>query len=170
MRIDVPAGEGEEAQRMWRMQPALGKAVYAFGDTVQDETRIPVRELEAARIRIAHINGCVPCSEARIADMEKYGLDDSFYDDVDDPARRGRNTERERLGIEFSERFAAGAQTFDDAFWKRMRSAYADAEMLDLATCCSKWLGLGRLNAGLEVEVSCPIQIAPSRNLEPVPA
>lgn len=170
MRIDLPAGDGEDYDRMWQLRPEFGRAVAAFSDAIQENTILPVREHEAARIRIAHINGCIPCSEARIADMAQYGLDDSFYEDVDDPARRGRYTERERLAIEFAERFEAGAEAFDNAFWARMRAAYASPEILDLAACCGKWMGLGRVNAVLELEVSCPIRIEPSRNHAQAPA
>ena len=148
---------------MWQLRPELGDAAEAFSVVVQDRSIVPVREHEAARIRIAHINRCVPCSEARMADMAAWGLDESFYDDVDDPERRGRYTEREVLAIEFAERFAAGPDAYDDAFWERFRRTYRDDEIVDLAASCAKWLGLGRLNSVLDLSVSCPIRMtAPS--------
>jgi alkylhydroperoxidase family enzyme len=162
-RIDIPEGAGEERQRMWRLRPELGEAAEAFSAAVQERSIVPVREHEAARIRIAHINGCEPCSGARIADMEAWGIDESFYEDVDDPGRRGRYAAREVGAIEFAERFVAGAGAFDDAFWLRLRAAFSDAEIVDLAASCAKWLGLGRINAVLGLTVSCPIRIAPSR-------
>lgn len=156
-RIALPDGESEESTRMWSLRPAMGAAVAAFGDSLHAAATLPIREQEAARIRIAHINGCVPCSEARIEDMAAHGLNEAFYADVDDPAKRSRYSERE--AIAFAERFAVGPQAFDDAFWSTLRTAYSDAEILELAACCAKWLGLGRLNAVLEIERSCPIRI-----------
>jgi alkylhydroperoxidase family enzyme len=160
-RIEIPDGPGEDRQRMWALRPELGAAAENFSAVVQSSTILGVREHEAARIRIAHLNGCEPCSEARMADMDEWGLDESFYDDVDDPERRGRYTAREVLAIEFAERFVAGGHAFDDAFWARCHEHFTDAEVVDLATSCAKWLGLGRLNVVLGLGVSCPIRITP---------
>jgi AhpD family alkylhydroperoxidase len=162
-RIDLPPGPGEDRERMWRLRPELGEAAEALSRIVQERSIIPVREHEAARIRIAHINGCDPCSEARAQDMEAYGVDESFYEDVDYPERRARYTERERLAIEFAERFAAGRDAFDGAFWADLRAAFRDDEIVDLGVSVAKWLALGRINAVFDLAVSCPIRIAPSR-------
>jgi alkylhydroperoxidase family enzyme len=169
-RIDLPPGPGEERERMWRLRPELGNAAEELSRVVQQCSIIPVREHEAARMRIAHINGCSPCSEARVQDMAAHGLDESFYAEVDDPERRGRYTERERLAIEFAERFAAGKEAFDDVFWADFHAAFSDEEIVDLAASVAKWLALGRINAVLDLSVSCPIRIAPSRpnRTEPV--
>jgi AhpD family alkylhydroperoxidase len=169
-RIDLPPVEDGDPDadidryRLWRLRPEFGVAAEAFNRTIQENSILPVAEHEAARIRIAHINGCVPCSEARTEDLEAAGIDESFYEDVDDPARRGRYTVRERLSIEFAERFAEGAKAFDDRFWAEFRANYSDAEIVDLAASCAKWLGLGRLNAVLDLTVACPIRIVPSRH------
>jgi AhpD family alkylhydroperoxidase len=158
-RIALAEGDGEESTRMWSLRPAMGAAASAFGASIQSASTLPIREQEAARIRIAHINGCMPCSEARVEDMTAHGLDEAFYADVDDPAKRGGYAPREALAIAFAERFAVGPQAFDDAFWSDLRTAFEDAEIVDLAACCAKWLGLGRLNAVMEIERSCPIRI-----------
>jgi alkylhydroperoxidase family enzyme len=165
-RIALPEGEDEESARLWTLRPEMGAAAAAFNESIQGSTTLPVSEQEAARICIAHINGCQPCSEARIDDMAAFGLDEAFYENVDDPAKRRQYGHREALAIGFAERFATGPQAFDDAFWAEMRVAYSDAEILDLAACCAKWLGLGRLNAVLEIERSCPIRIPASRTTE----
>jgi alkylhydroperoxidase family enzyme len=159
-RIDLPGGDGEESSRMWSLRPAMGAAVAAFGDSLHGATDLPIREQEAARIRIAHINGCIPCSEARLDNMDAHGLTEDFYAHVDDPAFRGIYSPREALAIGFAERFAIGPQAFDDAFWSDLRAQFDDGEIVDLAACCAKWLGLGRLNAVMEIERSCPIRIS----------
>ena len=161
-RVDLPAGPGEDRERMWQLRPELGAAAEALSRVVQERSIIPVREHEAARMRIAHINGCEPCSDTRVIDMEAYGLDESFYADVDDPVRRGRYTTRERLAIEFAERFAAGREAFDEEFWAELHEAYSDAELVDLGVSVAKWLALGRINAVFDLSVSCPLRILPS--------
>lgn len=164
-KISLPEGDDADRALMWRLiAPEVGEAAERFSRAVQENSIVPVPEHEAARIRIAHINGCEPCSDARIADMASFGLDDAFYANVDDEALRGGYSPRVQLAIAFAERFAAGKEAFDDAYWSDLRAAFSDAEIVDLAASCAKWLGLGRINAVLDLTVACPISIAPSRN------
>lgn len=161
--IELPAGDASESRRMWSLRPEFGAAVSAFGDAIQNGSILPVRESEAARIRIAHINKCMPCSGARMGEMERFGLTEAFYDNVDDPARRGDYSPREQLAIGFAERFAEGVDAFDGGFWDRMNAAFSREEIVDLAACVAKWMGIGRVNAVLGIEALCQIVIAPPR-------
>lgn len=159
-RIDIPEGTGEERERMWTLRPEMGAGADAFSAAVQDTSTLTTREQEAARTRIAHINQCIPCTDARIDDMDAHGLDEAFYAGVDAPD--GRYSRRETLAIGYAERFAAGVDSFDDAFWAEMRAAFDDGEIVDLTAGCAKWLGLGRINAVLDLQRSCPIRLRPS--------
>lgn len=159
-RIALPPGDGEESDRLWSLRPDLGAAVRAFGDAVQNGARLSLREREAARIRIAHVNGCIPCSETRIEDGEALGLDEGFYAGVDDPAGRGAYAPREALAIAFAEGFAAGEAAFDDAIWADLNASFSPEELVELAASCAKWLALGRLNAVLDISRSGPIRLA----------
>lgn len=159
--IVLPEGNGSDRERLWSLRPELGTAADHFNDAVQNGTILPVSEQEAARARIAHINGCEPCSDARVFDMASHGIDESFYTDVDDPARRGRYTRREALAIGFAERFAEGKAAFDETFWADLQDAFSAEEIFDLAMCVAKWLALGRINAVFDLAVACPIVIRP---------
>ncbi|WP_439533793.1 carboxymuconolactone decarboxylase family protein [Polymorphobacter sp.] len=158
--ITLPEGAGEDRERMWRLRPEMGAAADAFSAAVQNTSTLTVREQEAARTRIAHINRCIPCTEARMDDMDAHGLSESFYAGVDAPD--GQYSVRETLAIRFAERFAAGVEAFDEDFWAEMHGAFDDGEIVDLAAGCAKWLGLGRINAVLDLERSCPIRLKPS--------
>lgn len=159
--IELPEGPGTERERLWSLRPVFGAAADHFNDVVQNNSILSLREQEAARARIAHINGCEPCSNARVADMAAHGLDESFYSDVDDPARRERFSVRERLAIEFAERFAAGKEAFDGQFWTDLQGAFQTDEIFDLAMSVAKWLALGRVNAVFDLAVACPIILSP---------
>ena len=161
--IPLPEGDGSEAARMWSLRPALGDAVAAFGEAIRCNSILPVRESEAARIRIAHINGCGPCSDARIEGMALFGLDEAFYAEVDDPALRANYTLREQLAIAFAERFAVGRQAFDDAFRASLHAAFSPAEIVDLATCVAKFMAIGRINAVFGIAAASPIRIPHGR-------
>ncbi|NLR73185.1 carboxymuconolactone decarboxylase family protein [Novosphingobium sp. ERN07] len=159
-RINLPTGPGEERERMWMLRPEMGAAADAFSAAVQDRSTLTTREQEAARTRIAHINRCVPCTDARIDNMAEHGLDEAFYAGVDAPD--ARYSAREKLAIDYASRFAAGSEAFDDAFWAELRAAFDDGEIVDLTAGCAKWLGLGRINAVLDLQRSCPIRLRPS--------
>jgi AhpD family alkylhydroperoxidase len=157
--VRIPDGEGDELQRVGLLQPQMAKALGALTEACYRNSKLPIREKEAARMRIAHINGCVVCSDTRMADSARYGIDESFYADVDDPAKRGRYTERERLAIEFAERYAWGKHTMDEAFWTRLHAAFSDEEIVDLGICCINFLGGGRFVAVLDLSTACPIRL-----------
>lgn len=57
-RIQIPAGDGGDAAMVWTMRPALGHAVGRLVDAAYKKSRLPAREREAARMRIAQLNDC----------------------------------------------------------------------------------------------------------------
>jgi alkylhydroperoxidase family enzyme len=57
-RIDVPDGEGREAARIWQLAPHLGAGLHAMGKAVYEQSSLPIREREVARMRIAQLNQC----------------------------------------------------------------------------------------------------------------
>jgi alkylhydroperoxidase family enzyme len=57
-RVDVPAGEGREASRIWQLAPYLGAALGGMSKAVYEESSLAVREREVARMRIAQLNEC----------------------------------------------------------------------------------------------------------------
>ncbi len=158
-RVQLPPGEGWERERMWSLRPEMGELVEDFSTAVQEYSILPPRVLEAARMRIAVINGCIACQSSRPSDAETYGLDAAFYDGLSDPALRDRYSDREQAAIEFGERFIAGAAAFDDPFWERMHAAFTDEEIVDLSVCCAKWLAFGRMNAVLDLVPDCPVYV-----------
>jgi alkylhydroperoxidase family enzyme len=123
---------------------ALSAAVYS-------NTRLGVREREAARWTIALINDCVVCQDTRARNGAQAGIDEGFYADVASWRTTDKLTVRERLAAEFAQRFALDHLAMDDEFWQRLRAAYADDEIADLTMCCGMFLGLGRVLAVIGV-------------------
>ena len=158
-RIELPAGDGRAP--LWELAPELGPATDGFSRAVQECTVLPVRVAEAARMRIAELNGCVVCRETRVEDLAAHGMDEEFYAGVGDPARRHRYSEQEALAIEFAERFVAGAVAFDDDFWARAGAVFTPQETVVLTVSAAKWLALGRINAVLDLTMSCPVRLTP---------
>ena len=144
---------------MWQLAPELGAAIENLSRVVNECTILSPSIREAARMRIAKLNHCIPCSMARMDQMESFGMSEAFYNDVDDPTKRGNYSELEQLAIGFAERFVAGEDSFDDEFWVSLRAGFSDREIAALTASSAEWLGLGRMNAVLGLEVTCSVTI-----------
>src|SRR3954452_4084178 len=154
-RIDVPAGEGSESQRVWAFSPELGAAVGELAGKVGGKgLSLPWRVREAARMRIAQINGCNVCMGWRVPALARHGVDEELYAHVDDPDA-GDYSAQERLAIEYADKFAQDHRSLDDAFFARMKAEFSDAEILELTAMIGEWLAFGRLNAVLDISEAC---------------
>jgi alkylhydroperoxidase family enzyme len=150
-RISFPdQGLGEHVD--WALlRPKMGMGMGALSEAVYGNTQLALREREAARWTIALINDCIVCQDTRARDAEAGGVDEGFYGEVTDWRNSTAMSEREKLAAEFAERFALDHQAMDDAFWTRLRAAYADDEIADLTICCGMFLGMGRVLAVIGV-------------------
>ena len=153
-RVALP-GEGSDLERVWSLSPELGAAVGQLAAKVGGKgLELPWRVREAARMRIAQINGCNVCLQWRFPEMADRGVDEELYAHVEDPAS-GDYSEQERLAIEYAEKFALDHRSLDDAFFARLRAAFTDAEIVELTAMIGNWLAFGRFQAVLDVAEAC---------------
>ena len=144
-RISFPdRGFGEYVD--WSLlRPKMAAGMGALSEAVYGNSRLPVREREAARWTIALINDCAVCRDTRAKEGPAAGVDESFYEAVAEwRSGGGVLTDRERLAAEFAQRFALDHLAMDDDLWGRLHDAFDDGELADLVICCSMFLGLGR--------------------------
>jgi AhpD family alkylhydroperoxidase len=121
-------------------------------DAVYHRSMLPAAEREVARLRVAQLNDCSACSTARAQSMLDAGVTDDDYGHLDEWSTWPGYTERQRLAIEYAERFTIDHQGLDDELYDRLHAQFADDEILDLSLCLAIWLGLGRVLAVLQVE------------------
>lgn len=177
VRITVPedsAGDPYGYAAGHHAQPIMAAAA-AFSHSVYTQSQLSCREFEGARMRTAQINGCAICRDFRAARdapaMFRVGgepapqlvtnngpaPDEAYYEAV----ARWRTAEcfspRERLAIEFAERFAEQPKVLsaDEHFWTRMHAVFSDAEIVDLSHCVAMWMGLGRIAHVLGFDTVC---------------
>jgi AhpD family alkylhydroperoxidase len=151
-RIDVPAGPGGDAAMVWSLRPEMGAMVRTMVDTVYQRSALPAAEREVARMRIAQLNACGACATFRAPSVQAAGVDEETYLHLDEADRYPGYTARQRLAIEFAERFATDHGSIDDDLFARLRAEFSDAEVLDLTMCVAVYLGLGRSLAVLGIE------------------
>jgi AhpD family alkylhydroperoxidase len=159
MIIDVPDGR-DPIEYVWgEMVPGIGPAAAGLSLAVYEHTTLGLREFEAARLRIARINGCVFCLDWRTErDGEK--VEESFAEAVEQWRTTDAFDDRTRLAAEFAERYAIDHHGIDQDFWDRLSAHYSDAEIVELSMCLGSWLAFGRLNHVLGLDTAC---VLPSR-------
>ena len=148
-RIDVPDGNGLERERLLMMQPAVAIGMGALAQAVYEQTSLPPREREVARLRVAVANGCPVCLNTRSPKAAAAGLDEAAVQsvvacDTGTPPPIAGLTERERLAGEFADRFATDHHSIDDAFMAEVRAHFSDVEVIELAALCEMTVGNGR--------------------------
>ncbi|MER7575556.1 carboxymuconolactone decarboxylase family protein [Streptomyces sp. NPDC126514] len=159
MRIDIPEGAEPLAYVWGELVPGIGPAASAFSLAVYEHTTLGLREFEAARLRVAQINGCLFCLDWR---TERAGqkVEEGFLDAV----ARWRTTDafddRTRLAAEYAERYALDHHGLDGEFWERMTAHYSQAEIVELSMSIGSWLAFGRLNHVLGLDSVCVLPSA----------
>jgi AhpD family alkylhydroperoxidase len=158
-RIDIPGAPAEEASMIWTLRPEMGAMVDRMVSTVYQRSVLPAEEREVARMRIAQLNACNACATFRAPSVLAAGVTEDLYQHLEEAATYPGYTLRQRLAIEFAERFATNHRDIDDDLFSRLRSEFSDPEVLDLTMCVAVYLGLGRALEVLGVDSSCPIDV-----------
>jgi alkylhydroperoxidase family enzyme len=154
MIVDIPEGE-DPIMHVWgSMVPGIGPAAAAFSQAVYDDTTLALREFEAARLRIAQVNGCLFCQDWR-TERDGVTVEDSFPDAVTHWQTSPDLDDRARLAAEYAERYATDHHGLDGEFWSRMKAHYTDSEIVELSMCIGAWLAFGRLNRVLGLDTAC---------------
>src|SRR5579863_8198998 len=119
-KISFPErGYGEHVD--WAlMRPEMAAGMGALSEAVYKNSKLALREREAARWTIALINDCVVCQDTRARDADAHGVDDGFYAEVASWRTSDALTDRERLAAEFAQRFALEHQGMDHDYWARL--------------------------------------------------
>lgn len=162
--IDVPPDRDPMIFLWSERAVALSGAAAKFSNTVYYSSTLSPREFEVVRMRIAQINGCRVCQSFRatrdvVDRFDDGAVPEEVYEHVGDPTWAGFS-ERERLVMEFTERFVLDhlALSDDADFWGRLRARFTDDELVELAFCAGAHLVNGRINRVFDVEGDCSIR------------
>lgn len=156
MFLEIPEGSHPIFHVWGKLVPGIGPAASAFSAAVYEHTTLELDAFEAARLRIAQINGCTFCLDWK-TDRDGEVVPDGFASWVEDWASTAELSPRARLAAEFAERWANDHHSMDEAFWVRSRQLFSDAELVELAMCCGSWLAFGRLNHVFGLDTACQL-------------
>ncbi len=82
----------------------------------------------------------------------RQGVTEDLYAHVASYRDTGDYSDREKLAIEYAERFALDHHSLDEDVFARLREHFTDAEILDLSICTATFLALGRLTKVLRLD------------------
>ncbi|MGD0881097.1 MAG: carboxymuconolactone decarboxylase family protein [Acidimicrobiales bacterium] len=163
--VTVPAGDDPLMYVWTTLARPLTAAAGGFTNAVYENSKLSIREFEAARFTIALVNDCAMCLDWRSArDVPARGaspddVPESLYEAIgsgDD----SELSERERLAAEFARRFATEHRGMDADLWARLHAEYTDDELVDLALCVGSWLAFGRFNQVFDIDGACRVPAA----------
>ena len=154
--LEIPNSNAAPEVAVWALRPEMGMGAASLSHAIYEQSILPVRERELARMRIALINGCAICQQWRSTPGAEGKLSEDEYAHVAQWRTTESYSARERLAIEYAELFAEDHHAIDERFFGRMRDAgFTDAEILDLTVCVGGWLALGRTLHVLGIDESC---------------
>ncbi|MCC3315490.1 carboxymuconolactone decarboxylase family protein [Nocardia africana] len=154
MNIDIPEGKDPIGYVWGEMVPGIGPAASKLSLAVYSHSTLGLREFEAARLRIAQINGCLFCQDWR-TERDGQKVEIGFDQAVAEWRTTDSFDERTRLAAEYAERYVLDHHNLDEDFWTRMRAHYSQAEIVELSMCIGSWLAFGRLNRVLGLDTVC---------------
>jgi alkylhydroperoxidase family enzyme len=136
------------------MVPGIGVAAAGLSLAVYQHSTLGLREFEAARLRIAQINGCMFCLDWR-TERDGVKVEDGFIDAVTQWRTTDAFDDRARLAAEYAERYALDHHGLDEEFWSRMAEHYSQVEIVELTMSIGAWLAFGRLNRVFGLDAMC---------------
>ena len=154
MNVDIPEGKNPIEYVWGDMVPGIGPAAANFSLAVYAHTTLGLREFEAARLRIAQINGCLFCLDWR-TERDGHKVEDDFPDAVEHWRTTDAFDDRTSLAAEYADRYALDHHGLDEEFWGRMTTHYSQTEIVELTMSLGSWLAFGRLNRVLGLDAMC---------------
>jgi len=165
MFLEIPEGSHPIMHVWGDLVPGIGVAASKFSQAVYDKTTLELDTFEAARLRVAQINGCMFCNDWRTErDGVTVGADFAtrveHWSTPQSTEGEGGLSARARLAAEYAERYALDHHGIDDEFWGRLRADFSDAELVELSMCIGSWLAFGRLNRVFGLDEACTLPVS----------
>lgn len=177
-RVEIPQDHAHDPlSYAWsQFAPEVGATSAAYSLSVYEHCQLSMREMEAARMRTALINGCHLCRDMRAerdlashidrsggdsaraaAVRDNTAPDEKFYEDIAGWRNSDAYSPRERLAIEYAERLGEAPKSMDEDedFWAAMHDHFSDREIVDMTFAIGSWIALGRFTHVLGLDGVC---------------
>lgn len=140
-----------------QLQADMGKVMAALAEAIYLKSGLEIRVREAMRMRIAQINQCQACLNFRFPELEAAGINKDFYAAVSDWKNTQALDEKEKLAIDFSERFINDHLNINDDFFAQLKQHFSDTEIYEMSATIAGLLANRRILQVLQIDQSCAI-------------
>lgn len=154
--VDLPPGFDDPVEGVWKIRPEQGAAALSWTHANWQHSILSSREREAARYRVAQLNGCLTCQQWRVQGFDGVGCTEDFYQGIASGSNDHAYSRREQLAIEMAERFSLSWDSIGADFMEELRKNFSDDEIVDLLLCIGQYVAQGRLIHILDLDVVCP--------------
>jgi AhpD family alkylhydroperoxidase len=156
-RITLPEGTDDESIRLLGLQPAMGNAMAVIADAIYAKSSLDSRVREAVRMRVAEINQCQLCLNTRFDDLQEKGINENFYQQVSVWRDSDVFNSKEKLALDYAERFAENHLSIDDAFMAMLAEHFSATEIYELTFTIAGLIANGRTLQVLQIDQHCKI-------------
>jgi AhpD family alkylhydroperoxidase len=167
----IPPAPREQYEPLFGADPPLRQRIYAWNPRiaapwVEFSTRfhasstLPARLVELVRLRVAFHNQCRSCMAIRYRSGAEAGVTEELVCSLERPAESPDLTPAEKAALEFADRFATDHLTVDDELFERLREHFTEPELVDLCFQLALFVGVGRMNAVLDLVDDLPEEYA----------
>ena len=159
-RIPLPPAtrtDEDEISRAFRLAPAFAQALASYAGAIYGPVRLSMREREAVRMRIAQLNQCQICLGYRFPELEAQGVTEQFYQQVTHWRDNPFFSEREKLALDFTEKFVSDHLKLDQVAFDQLNQHFSAEEMFELTAMIAGLMANGRLMQVLQLNQSCTL-------------
>ena len=156
-RIDLPEGSDDESIKLLCLQPSMGNAMAVLTEAIYSKSNLNIRVREAVRMRIAQINQCQICLNFRFPYLEKNGINEAFYQALDNWRSSAEFNDKEKLAIEYAERFILDHLSIDEPFMEKLKCYFSATETFELTYTIAGLLANGRTLQVLQIDQACSL-------------
>jgi len=159
VKLDIPADKDPMGYVWGSLVPGIGPAAASMSLAVYEHSRVDLEAFEAARLRLAQINGCLICKSWR-TERDGATVPEGFAEDVANWKTSEGLSGRARAAAQFAELFATDHHALADDSSDAARNItehFNEQERVELAMCCGAWMSFGRLNRIFGIDEACQL-------------
>ena len=156
-RLTLPKGDKHPLDLLYQLSPGMGDAALKFRAVVYANHGLSERMFEACRMRVAQINGCPICLATRRPESTNAGVTEDIYSEVTNYRTSSLFDAREKLAIEYTEKFMLDHHSLSDDFFDRLHALFTDEEIMNLTIVIARHMAFGRITTVMDMATDCPI-------------
>jgi uncharacterized peroxidase-related enzyme len=134
--------------------PALALGIAGFLKSLLSDSALPgwYKELVATRLSVLHKSSYAVAGH--VLSAKQKGASDAQISAVQADFESGPFTESEKLGFRCAERLHGSAHGLDNEFFAQLKSAYTDAQIVELVATAAAFELFPRLVDGLQIPLT----------------